>query len=186
MSEHDLAASFEERIDALRREHVHASSATEAMLARMLELQQAEDARREASRQFILRYVVVPLVLALLGGGSAAAQYLSTIGTPKDAIDAAEGAAKSVGRDVTSRVQRAEEKIRLLGELAVEQQVQIADGFEYVADKIDAANPRTRDAVKEPDSLVKGREKADRIKRSARAEALFDAETDPLLRIATP
>ena len=63
--------------------------------------------------------------------------------------------------DVEERVEAIEIQVDKLEDIAVEQQIQISDGFEYLGDKLDAISPAAQD-VEEPETMVQAKAKADR------------------------
>lgn len=154
----------------------------------MLE-QQAHESEQKAKRwQFVMRYIAGPLVAFIVGGGSVAGyQIANRPASPRPeqlADQAADQAATKASLPVKERVVDLENKVQRLGEVAVEQQVQISDGVHYIADKIDAAHPNKADKIKEPESVEAARIKADAIKKSKRVDELFDAENpDPFARL---
>ena len=60
----------------------------------------------------------------------------------------------------------------------VEQQVQISDGFEFIADKIDAAHPRQKNEVDIGDypAVEAAKKKSDAIKMKKGVDRLFQSD----------
>lgn len=79
---------------------------------------------------------------------------------------------------VSKRIEDHEKKIHQLGRSVIEMQIQVSDGTAYLADKIDAANPRAAKKVEPPPTVTKARTRVDEIKRSTRENDFFSADID--------
>jgi exonuclease VII large subunit len=157
-------------------------------LSKLLQLQ-VEDAQERTKRQGLWTKILAAfatIVTALAAGGV----YLGTQGPTQEQV---EEQAKSASQPVVDQVDRktaeiehrvgtAEKKIERLKDIALEQQVQIADSTAYIVSKIDAALPKSAKSVPEPDSVRKAKLKAEAIKRAQESDSkvLFDPRsTDP-------
>lgn len=80
--------------------------------------------------------------------------------------------------DVGQRIDEHERKIKQLGRAVVETQIQLSDGTDYLAKKIDAANPRAADKVEPPPTVQKAKTRVDQIKRASKVDDLFSADID--------
>ncbi len=120
----------------------------------------------------LLALLVAVLTAGATGGVYAWKQEPTAAQIQKDAAP--------VVKAVDHRVHIAEEKIEKLKEVALEQQVQIADSVTYISEKIDAISPRKTADVTMPESLKAAKRKANAIKRSK--STLFE-EADPFAEI---
>ncbi len=98
------------------------------------------------------RYIVVPLLVGILGGGGVTGWRL------------ADG--------------EIERKVQKLGERSIEQEVQMVEGIRFIGDKIDAAHPREAATVAKPRSLKAAEKRVDRIKRKKAVEQMFEGVPD--------
>lgn len=163
------------------------------LLEKMLE-QQATEAQHKAQRwQFAMRYVVGPVVAFLVGGGAVGGYTLAN--QPKRpspdelTTEAAESAASKTSLPIKLRVGDLESKVQRLGIAVVEQQVQLSEGIQYIADKIDAAHPSKADKIPVPETVKAASDKAAEIERLKQVDALLDGNRsggDPFSRLPAP
>jgi hypothetical protein len=79
----------------------------------------------------------------------------------------------SASKDLDKQVQTNSAKIEVLGVIAVEQQELTVESAHYIGDKIDAAHPKTADAVDKPPALKKAEDIVDDRTKKAKAGELF-------------
>lgn len=139
------------------------------------ELWMAIEAQKRADRRWTLKYVVLPLVLAGLSGitGMWAAYQQGEKSRPTPATKSDVDAAVELNEEAAHRIDLVERRVQRLSDTAMEQQLQISEGFDYMSSKLDAMSPKAR-AVPEPVSLTAARKKADAIKRRRSPAELFD------------
>ncbi len=146
---------------------------------------QVEESRQKAARDKVLTKIAAIAVAAIVPGGAGGLYMLSRSPSPdqirlqaKPVLESVEASNKQVESRLTKRVEESEAKIQKLGEAVIEQQVQISDGFDFIADKIDAAHPRQKDAVDIGDypTVEAARKKADSIKMRKGVEKLFSED----------
>lgn len=120
----------------------------------------------------------VGALLALLSAGAGAAVWtIDRVETSALRAKAAEDRRVKIDealRIFSDRINTNEAKIRGLGEAVVETQIQVSDGTDYLADKIDAAHPRTAAKVQAPATVVRAKAKVDELKKDRRVEELFN------------
>jgi hypothetical protein len=149
--------------------------------SRLLDLQ-VQEAQAKAKRDAMMNKLLAALLAIATSGGGAGIYLASQKPTEEDRAREAAPVTDVVeqqSNEVEARVEDAEKKIERLGAIAVEQQVQLSDGVQYIGDKIDAAHPRQRDDVQQPDSVKAAKRKAEKIKQRKGAEALFKDTSDP-------
>lgn len=162
------------------------------LLEQMLEQQAAEEAKKNRRWQLFYRYVAAPIITFIIGGGSLFGYRIAHQDAPDPASpeelagQAADQAAVRASLPVKVRIVDLESKVRTLGTLAIEQQVQVADGMKYIADKIDKVHPSRAGAVDKPESVQKSEDKAEAIKKARRVDELFDVDDpDPFSQMPT-
>jgi hypothetical protein len=158
-----------------KRERESIAKKQDDAFGRLLDLQ-VQEAQAKAKRDAMMNKLLAAL-LAIATSGGFGGFYLATQKPTdeereREAAPVVETVAKK-SNEVEARVEKAEKKIERLGEIAVEQQVQLSDGVQYIGDKIDAAHPRQRDEVAEPDSVKAAKRKADKFKQRKGAKELF-------------
>lgn len=161
-----------------------------AMLSKMLEQQVLAEQQKAQRWQFFMRYVVGPLVAFIIGGGSVAgytiAQRPETPSPDQLTQEAASSAAQKTSLPIKLRVSDLEGRVENLAYSVVEQQIQLSEGIQYIADKIDAAHPSKADKIDVPPTVKAAAEKAEEIKRKQRADAILDGNasgSDPFSRL---
>ena len=155
-------------------------AATEEALQRLMDLH-VEDTEDKSRRSRALTRLIVFFVAIVTSGGGFGLWTLLKKPSDDEIRKEAEPVIRAVGTSsetIENRLDSAEEKINKLGHAVVEQQVQISDGFEFIADKIDAAHPRQKDAVDIGDypTVEAAKRKADAIKMRKGVQKLFDEE----------
>lgn len=164
-----------------KQEREAAAKKHDDAFSQLLQLQ-VQEAQAKQKRDAMLNKLLAALLAVATSGGGAGIYLASQKPTEeerqREAAPVTEAVAKE-SNEVEARVQDAEKKIERLGEIAVEQQVQLSDGVQYIGDKIDAAHPRQRGDVEQPDSVKAAKRKADKIKQRKGAEELFKDEDDP-------
>jgi hypothetical protein len=143
---------------------------------------QVQEAEAKAKRDAMMNKLLAALLAIATSGGGAGIYLASQKPTDEDRKREAAPVVESFAKEadeVERRVEKNAKKIERLGEIAVEQQVQLSDGVQYIGDKIDAAHPRQRGDVEEPDSVKAAKRKAEKIKKRKGAEELFRDEEDP-------
>lgn len=174
-------AEAREAEERQKREQQEKAAQTQQALLEQLLTAQVQEAEQKAKRDKILIQILGALLALITGGGGATAYMVTRQPTEDEAAAKAQPVVDTVEKSsnaMQSRVEKAEKKIERLGTIAVEQQVQLSDGIEYIGKKIDAAHPRTAEAVDEPPSVKAAKTKADTIKRTRGVEKLFQDE-DP-------
>jgi len=149
-------------------------------IQRLLDLQvEGSEERTRRSRAFT-RLVVFLVAIVTSGGGVG---IWTALRSPSDdeIRKEAEPVIRAVGTSsetIEIRLQSAEAKINRLGKAVIEQQVQISDGFEFIADKIDAAHPSQKHKVEIADypAVEAAKKKSDAIKLKKGVQKLFDEE----------
>lgn len=169
----------EERKKKIEREAI--ARKQDDAFSKLLQLQ-VQEAEAKSKRDALMNKLLAALLAIATSGGGAgiylAAQKPTEEDRKREAAPVVESVAKETA-EVERRVAKAEKKIERLGEIAVEQQVQLSDGVQYIGAKIDAAHPRQRNEVDQPDSVKAAKRKADKIKQRKGAEELFRDEEDP-------
>lgn len=135
-------------------------------------------AKREQSRSVLIKWAVGLVITGALSGGGyygvvrpqlsprvEASDVQETVETRSTDLDAAV-------RQQSGRVDTVEKKVDRLENIAVEQQIQLVDGVQYLGEKIDAIDRRAA-RVEEPETLKAAKSKAQRER--ARRD-LFDGE----------
>lgn len=142
---------------------------------------QVKESRDRARRDRTITKLAAFALAAVVPGGAGSVWLLSRSPSPdeirlqaKPVLDTVEASQKNVEK----RLDDAEGKINRLGHSVIEQQVQISDGFEYIADKIDAAHPRQKGDVDIRDypTVEAAKKKADAIKMRKGVEDLFNED----------
>ncbi len=157
------------------------TAGTQSLLEQMLLMQTEQDRRREERHKWTVRYVLVPIVLTVLGGGSAAGYYQTHTPNTKDVVDNV-GSVGARVQEVELHLDRNDRKIERTVEILQDLQVQSADSTEYLSKKIEKAHPATR-RVEVPKSVDVGRRTADKIKKK-RGDTLGYDPADPLKDLA--
>jgi hypothetical protein len=176
-----LAAIEEYRLDAAGDSMSNGRLlAAEEALQRLATLQ-IESVEDKGKRSKAVTRLIVLLVAFVTSGGGLGLWSLLRQPSDDEIRKEAEPVIQAVGTSsetIENRLDSAEEKINKLGHAVVEQQVQISDGFEFIADKIDAAHPRQKDAVDIGDypTVEAAKRKADAIKMKKGVQKLFDEE----------
>jgi hypothetical protein len=149
--------------------------------SQLLQLQ-VQEAQSKQKRDAMLNKLLAALLAVATSGGGAGIYLASQKPTEEERAREAAPVTEAVAKEsneVEARVEKNAKKIERLGEIAVEQQVQLSDGVQYIGSKIDAAHPRQRNDVEQPDSVKAAKRKADKIKQRKGAEELFKDEDDP-------
>lgn len=169
------------------REQTDRASVQAQALQHLLQIQSQESEERTKERaervknyKLRNRLLGVGLTVFTVGGGI----LLSYFKTQSESQGQKQSSdiVRSVEAEMTEmerRVDTTEKKIERLGEIAIEQQVQLADSIEYIGDKIDAAHPRQADDVEPPPSVKRAKKKSESIKMRRGVEKLFNHEDDP-------
>ena len=76
------------------------------------------------------------------------------------------------------RLSNSEAKNQRLGELVDETQIQVSESTSYIVKKLDAANPKLKDAVEEPRAVELARDKVELLKKDRRIEDLFKRDPE--------
>jgi hypothetical protein len=135
-----------------------------------------DDAKREQSRRAIIRWVIGLIITGALSGGGYFAVVRPNLPSRVEVSDVQETVESRSSdldqavRQQATRVDIVEKKIDRLENVAVEQQVLLNDGVQYLGDKIDKISSRARE-IEEPETLKASKEKSQREK--ARRD-LFD------------
>lgn len=127
---------------------------------------------------------IATLVTTILGGVSFGGYTLVLKPPPEKKVepeDVKEEVTKK-GEQLEHRVEANSEKVERLAEIAVEQQELTVKTADYIGLKIDAAHPRTKDAVSKPKVLDDAEEAVQERKRKAKAGELFKDIDDALER----
>jgi hypothetical protein len=168
----ELAAHLAEReedsaIQSIRETQHESRKKVDALADLFLDQAKAAKTRRK-----LLTWVAG--MVATLGGGSFAGYEVLKAPAPLEVVPADVEATVIEHSDaLDARVEHVEEDISDLREAAIEQQIQIVDGIEFISEKIDAAHPDEADAVAAPASLLKARRKTARAKAE---RELFDGD----------
>jgi len=160
----------QQREDSILAQHSEVAHRQRDTLERLIRLQ-SEEAETRAERQQLWNKLLAALVAIL----TAAAGSGVWLGSQRPTEAQIKEETRPVVKAVTERVDVAEVKIERLKDVALEQQVQIADSVEYIGAKIDAIAPRRSPKVDVPPSLKAAQKKAEAIKRQ---KTLFE-EADP-------
>jgi hypothetical protein len=118
-----------------------------------------EQAREAKARRKFLTWAAG--VLVTLGGGGFAG--LELVAEQPKAVADVEATMIEHSDAVEVRVENVEADVGKLRKAAIDQQVQIVDGFRFISDKIDSAHPNA-EHVAEPPSLIRGRRRNERNK----------------------
>jgi hypothetical protein len=174
-----------ESVDVVqKRTHAQTDAVAEQQdrLERLISSQLKESQDRSRRDRTITK--LAAFVLAAVVPGGAGSVYLLSRSPSADEIklqaqpvlDTVEASQKNVDK----RLDDAEGKINRLGHSVIEQQVQISDGFEYIADKIDAAHPRQKGDVDIRDypTVEAAKKKADAIKMKKGVQDLFNEDDE--------
>lgn len=174
-----------ESVDVVqKRTHAQTDAVAEQQdrLERLISSQLKESQDRSRRDRTITK--LAAFVLAAVVPGGAGSVYLLSRSPSADEIklqaqpvlDTVEASQKNVDK----RLDDAEGKINRLGHSVIEQQVQISDGFEYIADKIDAAHPRQKGDVDIRDypAVEAAKKKADAIKMKKGVQDLFNEDDE--------
>lgn len=169
-------------------------AARQAKLDAMLELQVQEAQEKKKRREWWGKFVLGPTGVLSIIIGAIVAYLQATKPEPteeekaKEAVKAGDVAEKveEVDREIEERFEKLEKHDRTTARELVKQKVQISDGFEHVAKKIDAAHPRQADDVETPYTLKALKTRTDKIKKSEAGKKLLDEdeEEDPLVKLA--
>lgn len=163
------------------------------LLEKMLEQQVAAEQQKARRWQFFMRYVVGPLVAFIVGGGSVAGYTIAQRPEPPSpdqlTQEAASSAAQKTSLPIKLRVGDLESKVQNLALAMVEQQAQLGEGIQYIADKIDAAHPSKADKVDVPPTIKEAADRAKSIKAQRRADEILDGNAsirDPFSHLPLP
>jgi len=172
------AREAEERKKAEQQEK--AAKTQQALLEQLLTAQ-VQEAEQKAKRDKVLIQILGALLALITGSGGATVYMVTRQPTEAETARPVVEQVEQSSSKMQNRVEKAEKKIERLGTIAVEQQVQLADGIEFIGAKIDAAHPRTAEAVEEPPSVRAAKTKAAKIKaRKGSAELFRDIDpSDP-------
>ncbi len=162
--------------------HAKAARKQEALIGDLLTAQ-VEEAQLRAKKQGTLNKILAALLTLMTTGGGTGVYLAMQKPTEDQKRESAKPVTESIDAsrvEVEARIESNAKKIGRLGEIAIEQQVQLSDGVEFIGDKIDAAHPKTKNKVDRPDSVDAAKKRATKIKKSKGAEALFKEDpTDP-------
>ncbi len=172
-----------EKVDVVQsrvREQTDKTSVQNQALQHLLQVQSQESVERIKRQKLWNRILAIGISVITVGGGVMISyfQAASKSENEKQSQDIVQSVQSEMS-EVESRVDLTEKKIERLGEIAIEQQVQLTDSIEYIGDKIDAAHPRQADAVKPPPSVQRAKKKSESIKMRRGVEKLFNHEDDP-------
>lgn len=178
----NLVSHLREFHEHQKRESASRQAEQETLVNNLLQ-QQVEEAEQKAERGRMVNKILTAVV-ALVGTAGGTGFYFTAQSSKEAAVEAAAAerashAEPAALRSLDKRVNLTERKIERLGEIAVEQQVQLSDSIEYIGKKIDAAHPSQRDKVKEPESVKAAKTRASKIKMRKGANALFTDTQDP-------
>ena len=191
-----LTGAFQTELGELRKlQALHTQEAKKVVkegqeeTLQRLQALQLEEAELVAKRQGLWNKLLAALV-SLLTAVAAGGVYVGLRPQPvteqeaKPVLEKVEAVNRETSAEIEARVSKAEAKIERLKDVALEQQVQLSESTDYIVRKIDAAHPRTADAVQVPPSVKQAKDKADAIKREReqRSEEMFP-ETDPFAGI---
>jgi hypothetical protein len=164
------------------RAHTDAVSEQQSRIETLVSSQLKESKERARRDRTVTKLAAFALA-AIVPGGAGSVWLLSREPSPdqirmqaKPVLDTVEASQRGVER----RLDDAEGKINRLGHAVIEQQVQISDGFDYIADKIDAAHPRQKGDVDIRDypTIEAAKKKADAIKMRKGVQDLFDEDSE--------
>ena len=166
-----------EEVDRLRAEYRQLSTSMDSNISKILDCQ-AKEAEEKVIRSRHTNRLLAILIAGMGSGGIGTAYFVAQ--RPGQAeitqplVDSLRASESSLG----ARVEESEKKIQKLGEAVVEQQVQISDGFEFIADKIDAAHPRQKNEVDIGDypAVEAAKKKSDAIKMKKGVDRLFQSD----------
>ena len=150
---------------------------SESQIGRILDYQEQE-AREKVVREKRVTRLISILIFAVISAAGGTGALLASSPTNEEISRPVVDTVKATESSLTKRVEESEKKIQRLGESVIEQQVQISDGFDYIADKIDAAHPRQKGDVDIRDypAVEAAKRKADSIKMQKGVEKLFAEE----------
>ena len=172
-----------EKVDVVQsrvREQTDKTSVQNQALQHLLQVQSQESVERIKRQKLWNRILAVGISVITVGGGVLISYFQSSSKSEneKQSQDIVQSVQSEMS-EMESRVDTTEKKIERLGEIAIEQQVQLADSIEYIGDKIDAAHPRQADDVEPPPSVQRAKKKSESIKLQRGVEKLFNHEDDP-------
>ena len=162
------------------REQTDKTSVQNQALQHLLNVQSQESVERIKRQKLWNRILAVGISVITVGGGALISYFQSSskLESEKQSQDIVQSVQSEMS-EMENRVDTTEKKIERLGEIAIEQQVQLADSIEYIGLKIDAAHPRQADDVQPPPSVRRAKEKSESIKLQRGVEKLFNHEDDP-------
>jgi len=162
------------------REQTDKTSVQNQALQHLLNVQSQESVERIKRQKLWNRILAIGISVLTVGGGVLISYFQSSskLESEKQSQDIVQSVQSEIS-EMESRVDTTEKKIGRLGEIAIEQQVQLADSIEYIGDKIDAAHPRQAGDVQPPPSVRRAKEKSESIKLQRGVEKLFNHEDDP-------
>lgn len=176
----DAARKRADEIDRLQREH---KSELERYLLQQVAAEERKEEREKERRERFVRLAVY-VILALLGSGGLGVSYVSDYLTRNDPREVVKESTDEVRGVLDERVEKLEErieandrKVERVVEVLLDQQVQLVEATDYLAEKLDAASPRARD-VATPSVIQRARKTAAEIKAQPRAVTYNPA--DPL------
>ena len=148
-----------------------------AQIDRLLALQ--VETAEEGRKRGVLYTRLVSAAVAVLTTAGAGGVYLGTRSpTPQQERERVAPIVQAVSSETDARVEKAERKIKVLGDIVLDQQVVISEGFEYIGKKLDAVSPQKAAKVAEPESLQDARIKAEKIKRGLARDQMFRETTE--------
>jgi hypothetical protein len=150
---------------------------SQSQIGRILDYQEQE-AREKVVRERRVTRLITILIFSVISAAGGTGAMLARSPTNEEISQPVVDMVKATESSLTKRVEESEKKIQRLGESVIEQQVQISDGFDYIADKIDAAHPRQKGDVDIRDypTVEAAKRKADHIKMQKGVEKLFAEE----------
>ena len=159
-----------------RKEGTASIEAQGAQIDRLLSLQ--VEAAEESRKRGVLYTRLVSAAVAVMTTAGAGGVYLGTRApTAQQERERVAPIVQAVSSETDARVEKAERKIQVLGDIVLNQQVVISEGFEYIGKKLDAVSPKKATKVAEPESLQDARIKAEKIKRGIARDQMFRETT---------
>ena len=155
----------------------------EAKLSELLQIQ-VETAEAGKARQVLFNRLLAALVTVMTAAAGGGIYFGTRTPTAEEAMVDQAPVLNRVSREsdqIERRVANNAAKIERLKDVAMEQQVQLSDSFEFVIQKLDTMSPRTADAVSRPPTLDEAKMKADAIKaqRKAQQRKAIESSADP-------
>lgn len=163
----ELTKTSQDRDDIVQKRQKENSAANAELLA--LQIESAESGKL---RQKLFNRLLMTAVTVLTAGASTGAYYATVPSTAAEAVEEAKpvlDVIKTGDKGLEQQIQKNKKRAERLRDMALEQQVQIADNGDYTRLLIRAAHPKLDETkIKIPDSIPKARKKAKAIKRAKR------------------